>query len=442
MNNFLHLALAVCFILTAGFFVAGCNGDRGSMEQPTAISSDARDVMEQPTTVCSGAGDSIEQPTTIDNSDKDPIEQPSPRSKDDHGNEPGSSSALTVSRVVNGELNSKGDTDFFRFKSEGGQSYQIEVDNRGSTFFRFTVYGPDGKTPESTKRVSGGDIPNQVQWVAPSSDNYYVAVSSALGNAGGFIRAYDQYKLLVTPYDDAALPNNAATFVGEGGTKLQLGKTIEESVAYPNETDLFSFTGREGYVYLIEVSPVFKNNDIEMALYDAGLNIAEGKTTSSLFSSVSRIRLAAPRSAVYSLTVRFRGAGIGPYTLTVKEIDTSLDDHGDDAKSATDISVGDLTQGCIELEADLDYFRFLAEGGQRYQMEVGHGTIQVSDSKGLYGQDGLTLQKWESRSGLKRTWVAPDSGHYYFAVRHAGVNSDALRQVGTYTVSITAINDN
>ena len=362
--------------------------------------------------------------------------------EDDHGDEPESSTKFLVSQVVEGELNSQRDVDYYQFQAEGGQSYQIEVDNRGSTLFRFTVYGPDGKTPESTKRVSGGDIPNQVQWVAPSSSNYYIAVSSAHGNAGGIIRAYDQYKLLVTPYDDAALPNNAANFVGEGGTKLQLGRTLKESVSYPNETDRFSFTGREGRVYLVEVSPVIQNNNIEATLYDAGLIVGEGQMTGSLVSSVSRIRLAAPRSAVYSLTVRFRGAGIGPYTLIVKEINNSQDDHGDDAKSATDISIGDLIEGNIELEADLDYFRFLAEGGQRYQMEVEHGTIQVSNSRGLYGQDGLTLQKWESRSGLKRTWVAPDSGHYYFAVRHAGVNSDALRQVGTYTVSITAINDN
>ena len=62
-------------------------------------------------------------------------------------------------------------------------------------------------------------------------------------------------------------------------------------------------------------------------------------------------------------------ADVGTYTLTVSH-STIVDDHGNDIDDATVAAVGADVEGVIDYEGDSDYFRFTAEEGQLYQVDV------------------------------------------------------------------------
>ena len=144
----------------------------------------------------------------------------------------------------------------------------------------------------------------------------------------------------------------------------------------------------------------------------------------------------------------------GPYAYPV--IDAS-DDHGDDADTATEVRVGEVTAGVLDYHFDFDYFKFRVEQGQRYQIGVDHESLRSSSVR-LYGSDGKTHERWVDiwtdegdvsyRQNMRLTgtgrvsygsqmrWIAPSSGDYYLAVHNFGGKS------GRYTLEIAPITTN
>ncbi len=112
------------------------------------------------------------------------------------------------------------------------------------------------------------------------------------------------------------------------------------------------------------------------------------------------------------------------------------DDHGDFLEDATTIALGDSVEGNMDDDYDLDYFRFQAEDGQGYEMQVDHGTLEYS---------GVTLYNytWDALSwsddngdvqGSRISWVAPSSEWYYVLVEGFG-------DTGSYTLTVSRSSD-
>ena len=56
----------------------------------------------------------------------------------------------------------------------------------------------------------------------------------------------------------------------------------------------------------------------------------------------------------------------------------ATDDHGNDIDDATAIRVGADVRGALDYDGDIDFFRFQAEQGQSYQIDVALGTLHDS----------------------------------------------------------------
>ena len=133
------------------------------------------------------------------------------------------------------------------------------------------------------------------------------------------------------------------------------------------------------------------------------------------------------RAAFRTLYGKLHG---GPYS------DPSIDyndEHGDDGASATEIAVGDITDGRLSYSWDFDYFRFDAVEGEVYQFSVAHKTL-TPISLDMFGADGETklgiLHRARRFARVQLIWVAPESGEYYFAVQNFGGRS------GQYELSL------
>ena len=125
---------------------------------------------------------------------------------------------------------------------------------------------------------------------------------------------------------------------------------------------------------------------------------------------------------------------LAAYTLTVSH-STIVDDHGNDIDDATVAAVAVGVGGVIDYEGDSDYFRFTAEEGQLYQIDVVLGSLPDS-LLALLGPDGweLTYNDDHGDSPASRVvWEAPASGDYYLAVEAGGFDAD----VGAYTLTVS-----
>ena len=199
---------------------------------------------------------------------------------------------------------------------------------------------------------------------------------------------------------------------------------------YEGDSDYFRFTAEEGQLYQIDVA-LGTLPDSRLTLLDSdGWGLASNDDHRD--SPASRIIWKAPASGDYYLAVGGYGAATGSYTLTVSTI---VDDHGDDIADATTAAVGAPAEGVVDYEGDSDYFRFTAEEGQLYQIDVALGTL--SDSRlELQDSDGWGLASNDDHGdslASRIIWKAPVSGDYYLAVEATGWGD----QVGSYTLTVT-----
>ena len=211
---------------------------------------------------------------------------------------------------------------------------------------------------------------------------------------------------------------------------------VEGAIDYLGDSDYFRFTAERGQFYQIDVVLGSLPDSVLVLLGPDGLELTYNDDYGD--SWASRILWEAPESGDYYLVVEANGsADVGTYTLTVSH-STIVDDHGNDIDSATVTRVPEDVEGAIDYLGDSDYFRFTAERGQFYQIDVVLGSLPDSVLV-LLGPDGLELtynddygDSWASRI----LWEAPESGDYYLVVEANG-----SADVGTYTLTVSHIVD-
>ena len=127
------------------------------------------------------------------------------------------------------------------------------------------------------------------------------------------------------------------------------------------------------------------------------------------------------------------------FFLWGNDVSGIADDHGNDIGSATIAAVGSAAVGSLEYGGDVDYFRFRAEEGEVYKIEVSLGTLSeffigVVNDRGAYIE---TVFGSSDSPSSPTIWEAPDSGDYYVAV---GSNGWGNAGVGSYTLRV-AVSD-
>ena len=339
---------------------------------------------------------------------------------DDHGNDIDDATMAVVTVDVGGALDYVGDIDYFRFTAEEGQFYQIDVALGSLPDSVLALLNPDGW--ELAYNDNHGDsLASRVLWEAPASGDYYLVVE-----ASGFDADVGTYTLTVshsTIVDDHGNDIDDATVAA-------VGADVEGAIGYLGDTDYFRFAAEEGQIYQIDVALGTLDDSVLALLNPDGWELAYNDDHGD--SWASRVVWLAPESGVYYLVVESSGfdADVGTYTLTVSH-STIVDDHGDDVDDATAIRVGADVQGALDYDGDIDYFRFQAERGESYQIDVALGTLDES-AVYLYDTDGSYLDAsydYGDPYASRLYWEAPSSGERYVAVEGYGI--------GTYTLTVT-----
>ena len=117
-----------------------------------------------------------------------------------------------------------------------------------------------------------------------------------------------------------------------------------------------------------------------------------------------------------------------------------VDDHDNSPTNATEITVGESVTGSVDSWLDLDYFRFQAEDGQRYEIVVSDepDPYRLAGTRAtLYGPDGVTpasnRSEYSGQRGTRIEWQAPASDTYYLRVERGREGTVA------YTLTVTPV---
>ena len=331
---------------------------------------------------------------------------------DDHGNDIDDATVAAVGADVEGALDYDDDIDFFRFPSRTGtESYQIDVALGTLDDSIVDLYDTDGSFLD-TNDDYGDTSASRLYWEAPSSGERYVLV-------GGY--GTGTYTLTVS-----LIVDDHGNSEGDA-TAIRVGTDVRGAVDYDDDIDFFRFKAERGQSYQIDVAlgtlddSIVDLHDTDWSFLDT--NDDYGDTLAS------RLYWEAPSSGERYVLVG--GYGTGTYTLTVSLI---VDDHGNSEGDATAIRVGTDVRGAVDYDDDIDFFRFKAERGQSYQIDVALGTLDDSIVD-LHDTDWSFLDTnddYGDTYASRLYWEAPSSGERYVLVGGAYTSSR-----GTYTLTVS-----
>ena len=252
-----------------------------------------------------------------------------------------------------------------------------------------------------------------VFWNAPSDGTYYLSAENL------FADAFGDYEISAQALLDVHGDNPATA------TALSFPATISSAIDSLGDQDWFHFTAVAGDTFRFEVPK--SDDSVELTLYDT-----DGTTQLDQVLFNPSIQWSAPSDGTYYLSINdVYDNDISGYELTAEHL---VDDHGDDATTATLLLEPTTVTASIELAGDEDWFRFDAVAGEKFQFEIPTSDDYMSLT--LYDSDGQTQLEQKTLFDVSIIWTAPSDGTYYLSVA-----SYFASDVGDYELVSTQLID-
>ena len=335
---------------------------------------------------------------------------------DDHANQIDRAAAIDLAAPVHGTIDYPRDVDILRFTAQQGQTYRIYGAPGTVKSLSLQVQDSAGRLLASDHDFLGTGA-SRIVWEAPATDDYYAVVAEPDDNVGS-------YTLTVSPSDtrDDHADN------GDGATAIDLAAPVRGTIDYVGDLDVFRFTAREGQIYQVDIERGTLGNP---ALFLWGTGRLRGADEESGDTGALRTLWEAPSSDDFYIFVAGWDEAVGSYSLIVSPSGAS-DDYADNIEEAAAIDLGTPVHGSIDHEHDGDDFRFTAQAGQLYQVDVELGTLSSSY---VYLVDS-TRRVLASNEGSRESrnwrtlWEAPYAGDFYISVSGRGA-------IGSYTLTVS-----
>ena len=400
-------------------------------------------------------------------SEEEPTRTPGPaRFSDDHGDDHLGATRIRDGEFLYGDIERDGDRDFFFFSAERGREYRIETHLGSNNDTVLFLYGPDGGYLDEDDD-SGEDAASRLEWVAPSSDTYYIEVSGFDGTPGTYqLSLFELGRPAARPAATAAAQPQptAAPYSGDDhgddrfdATRIRDGEFLDGDIERDGDRDFFFFSAERGREYRIETH-LGSNGDTVLVLYGPDGGYLDEDDDSGE-DAASRLEWVAPSSDTYYIEVSGFDGTPGTYQLSLFEsgrprpgpTPTAIPAPAPTAAPAPTptatppapterafaiiaIEPGETVDGRIRDDEDRGYFAFRAQRGREYIIETHLGSISDTVLV-LTGPGGLRLENDDSGDGAasRMYWTAPESDEYLVEVTGYG------GATGSYALSLTEL---
>ena len=244
---------------------------------------------------------------------------------DDYATGTGTTGAVAVGGSATGEIEFRGDRDWFSVELEAGKTYRIDLKGEWigngtlSDPYLHGIHDADGTLIHGTWDDSGGAGTNsRVYFTAAEDATYFVAAGADRDREG-------TYTLSVTDVTDT-FRDDYATGTGTTGA-VAVGGSVTGDIEFENDRDWFAVALEAGSTYRIDLKGEWTGDGTLSDPYLAGVHDADGiliaGTTNDDGGSGrnSRVTFTATDAGTYYVAAgAYYGDGEGTYTLSVEEV--------------------------------------------------------------------------------------------------------------------------
>jgi len=356
---------------------------------------------------------------------------------DDHANDWNGATAIAVGQATNGELERGGDVDYFKLDLLGGTDYVFMTDNlQNGMDSVLTLFASDGTTvlevnddsPAAPMQLASHVPGAPGQAFTPTADGtYYLAVEHYDPAGTGLYTVRGE---VATPVVD-----------DHGNDHLTATAAVTSSVVAGNieiggDSDWFAVDLQAGVEYEFMTDNLQNGMDSILVLYDTDgttqLDINDDSPAAPVFLA-SRIPdnpnanfTPAQAGTYYLEVIHYDPTAVGTYDLALRQLSGGApDDHGNDAMTATALTLGQPTAGRIEVTADEDWFSIDLTTGDDFSLATitsGNTTLALYDDQGNLIDQNDDEDAAAGKLNSKLSYTATASATYYVAI--AGGNND------------------
>ena len=355
---------------------------------------------------------------------------------DDIPGDPSTTATLAIGSFTEGELETRGDTDWFRVELQAGVVYRFAMAGLSLEDPWLAVHGPDGAFLVANNDANG-TLDAALNFTAPTDGSYYLSAEAfAVSQTGSYI--IDAQLAGVDFGDD--IPANSATQAA-----LPLGGSFSSQIDFAGDEDWLRISLEAGSTYRLTVAG---SEGAAAPLEDPVLEIYAADGTLLAVNDdggpglTPLLNFSPPGSGTYFASVRAYGAlDTGAYTATLEDSADAANDTipGNTTTDAT-LAVGGSASSAIDFIGDRDWFAVTLSAGERYVFGLeGSGDSALGDPfLQLFSAIGVQLAS-DDDSGSGRAarlaYVPESSGTFYISAEGAAAT------VGAYTLSLGAGED-
>ncbi len=181
---------------------------------------------------------------------------------------------------------------------------------------------------------------------------------------------------------------------GDASTQARLDGSVDGDISPAGDTDWYRLSVETGQRYNLALVGIERDGqtvDPLLSVYDAqGNQLAFNDDANGTLNSALRFVPQASGEAFVEARA-FSSEATGAYRLGVSAEPIPADDAGGDTNTRARANAGRTTNGNIEYEGDVDWYRFAARSGNRYQITLagaggdsglGDPVLRVLDSEG------------------------------------------------------------
>ncbi|MCD2183220.1 calcium-binding protein [Rhizobium sp. GN54] len=322
---------------------------------------------------------------------------------------------IAQGQIVNGELTTSGDSDWYRATFSSGLSYGFRVSGDGSGT---SLPDPDLYLYDATgNRIAGStnysNSSTSLNYSAATGGTFYVGVSDTI----------DLGKYVLTWLGNDTIRRDISTTA-----TLSQGGTVSSAIDVSGDSDWFKVSLKAGLDYGFAVS----GDGTTTSLPDPDIHLRDANgtrivTNTNYSNSSTSIAHAASQSGTYFVEVTDT-VDTGNYKLTWLGNDTILRNTATTAV----LGQGKTIASSIDVRGDADWFKVTLQAGISYAFKVAgtgasklpDGDIHLRDSNGnvIAGETN-----YSSPVGLV-TFTAKNSGTYFVSVTDSS-------DIGGYVIS-------
>ncbi|WP_322495786.1 M4 family metallopeptidase [Chloroflexus sp.] len=333
-----------------------------------------------------------------------------------------------------------GDQDWIFFGATAGYSYRIETLNLASCSDTvLELYNSSGALL-AYNDDGGGGWASRIDWVAPSSANFYVKVRHYSSSAYGACTAYDVRVTSSGIVGDTYEPDNT---LSTAKSITVNGAAQQRNFHIAGDQDWGYFDVNAGHRYVMRTFNLGSCSDTVLELYNSG-GVLLAQNDDGGGGLASRIDYTAPANARLYLKVRhYNPSASGACTQYDLEVTrTSLNpdayEPDDTMAQARSFTVNDAGQDHnFHSATDVDWKVFTAAGGLTYTIYTYNLGAEADTVLELYNSNGTMLAYNDDGGGgwaSRIVWTAPSSGTFFVKSRPYG--STGGRPTATYSFRI------